>query len=290
MEIKGLTDAEIIQSREKYGSNKIETKNENSFFRLLIESFGDPITRILLIVLAVKIVFLFREFDWFETLGIFIAIFLASFISSISEYGSGKAFNKLFEKNSQIFVRAKRNEKIISIPNEDLVVNDIVYLSAGEAVPADGIIIKGEITVDESSLTGESYEVFKRASDLEITEKNKLYKGSVVYSKECIMKVSHVGNNTMYGNVAKELAEQNPDSPLKLRLRHLANVISNLGYAAAVLVFLSYLLSVIVISNNFNINAILTTISNPVLMFDYIIYGLTLSVTIIIVSVPDVCS
>lgn len=162
MEFNGLSDAEVIEARNKYGSNSIEAKNENHFFKLLIESFGDPIIKILLIALAVKVVFLFREFDWFETLGIFIAIFLASFISSLSEYGSGKAFNKLLEKNSEIHTRVIRNKKITNILVDDLVVGDLVMLSAGEAVSADGIIVKGEVTVDESSLTGESYEVSKK--------------------------------------------------------------------------------------------------------------------------------
>ena len=281
----GLTNEAVILSRQQYGSNKIDIKNENSFIKLLIESLGDPIIRILLIVLAVKTVFLFREFDWFETLGILIAIFLASFISSISEYGSGKAFNKLFEKNARILVRVKRNNILVNLPIDELVVNDIVLLASGEAVPADGIIIKGNITVDESSLTGVSYEVHKSANGSK--ENNKLYKGSVVYSDECIMKVTAVGLNTMYGSVLKELTEVNPDSPLKSRLRHLAQIISRIGYCGAFLVFVSYLFSVIVISNNFNPVMIIETITNLKLMVDYIIYALTLSVTIIIVSVPE---
>jgi len=283
----GLTNEQVIEAREKYGSNKIETKNKNSFIKLLIESLGDPIIRILLIVLAVKTVFLFREFDWFETLGILIAIFLASFISSISEYGSGKAFNKLFEKNSQINVRVKRNGKTEKINIVDLVVGDLVLLSSGEAVPADGVIIKGNISVDESSLTGESYEVEKKAYIETITETNKLYKGSVVYYNECLMKVTKVGINTMYGNVAMELSENSVDSPLKLRLRYLAKIISRIGYCGAFLVFVSYLFSVIVISNNFELSKIIITINNTKLMIDYLIYALTLSVTIIIVSVPE---
>ena len=287
MGFNGLTDAEVKESYEKYGSNKIEARNENHFLKLLIESFGDPIIKILLIALSVKVVFLFREFDWFETLGIFIAIFLSSLISTLSEYGSGKAFNKLIAKNSEMHTRVIRNKKIVNIFTNELVVGDIVMLSAGEPVSADGIIVKGEVTVDESSLTGESYEVSKKAVIDNVTEKNKLYKGSVVYSKECVMKITQVGNNTLYGNVAKELGEQNSDSPLKIRLRHLAKVISKMGYIAAILVFFSYLFSVILISNNFEIKLIMNTLSNPVLLVDYIIYGLTLAVTIIIVSVPE---
>ncbi|MDD4187906.1 MAG: calcium-translocating P-type ATPase, PMCA-type [Bacilli bacterium] len=287
MDITGLNEEEVIKSREKYGSNKIETKNDNSFIKLLIESLGDPIIKILLIVLAVKIVFLFREFDWFETLGIFIAIFLASFISTISEYGSGKAFNRIFKENSQIFIRTKRNKKLIHVSSDDLVVNDIIYLSSGEAVPADGIIIKGKVTVDESSLTGESYEVYKEATGNNAGDTNTLYKGSVVYSQECIMRITQVGINTTYGLALLELTEPNPESPLKTRLRELAKIISIMGYIAAFLVFISYLVSVIFISNKFEVSAIMTTLSNPKLMIDYVIYGLTLAVTIIIVSVPE---
>ena len=91
----GLNDREVIQNRDKYGSNKIEQSNKESFFKLLLESLGDPIIKILLIALAIKVVFLFQSFDWYETIGIVIAIFLASFISSLSEYGSEKAFLKL---------------------------------------------------------------------------------------------------------------------------------------------------------------------------------------------------
>ena len=97
MNIKGLTEEEVVNSRRKYGTNEISKVKKNSFLRLLLESLGDPIIKILLIALAVKVVFLFRSFDWFETLGILIAIFLASFISSISEYGSEKAFQRLGE-------------------------------------------------------------------------------------------------------------------------------------------------------------------------------------------------
>ena len=108
-EINGLTDKEVLESRKKYGTNEINSTKMNSFLSLLIESLGDPIIKILLIALAIKTVFLFRNFDWFETIGILIAIFLASFISTISEYGSEKAFKKLQEESSKIKCKVKRN-------------------------------------------------------------------------------------------------------------------------------------------------------------------------------------
>ena len=98
MNTNGLTTKEVIESKKKYGTNIIAAKKNNSFIKLLLESLGDPIIKILIIALGIKIVFLLKDFDWYETIGIVIAIFIASFISSISEYGSEKAFIKLQEE------------------------------------------------------------------------------------------------------------------------------------------------------------------------------------------------
>ena len=95
MNTNGLTDEEVVKSREKYGTNSLTKKESDTFFKLLIETLGDPIIKILLIALGIKVIFLIKDFDWYETIGIVIAIFIASFISSISEYGSSKAFKRL---------------------------------------------------------------------------------------------------------------------------------------------------------------------------------------------------
>ena len=105
----GLNDEEVKISRSKYGKNEFQKQKNNSFIRLLIESLGDPIIKILLIALAIKIIFLFKDFDWYETIGIIIAIFLASFISSISEYGSNKAFERLQNESQMVKVKVYRN-------------------------------------------------------------------------------------------------------------------------------------------------------------------------------------
>ena len=159
----GLTDKEVIESRKKYGSNNIPRKKHDSFFKLLLSTLGDPIIKILLIALAVKIIFLFKNFNWYETIGIIISILLASFISSISEYGSASAFDKLQEDSIKSTCNVIRNSKRVEIPVDDVVVNDIVCLSSGDRIPADGIIIKGSISVDESSLNGETKEIYKEA-------------------------------------------------------------------------------------------------------------------------------
>ena len=288
--VNGLNDREVIKNREKYGSNSIKINSGNTFFSLLLESLGDPIIKILLIAVMIKVVFLFKNFDWFETIGILVAIFVASFISTISEYGSEKAFSKLQEESSVIKCHVKRNGKVIEIPIDEVVVDDVVILQAGDKIPADGYLISGNITVDESSLTGETKEQYKEEINKlsgKIINENKVFRGTVVYSKEATMVVEKVGINTVYGSLAQELTEKQPDSPLKLRLRRLANVISKIGYIGAIFVFFSYLFSVIVIKNNFDINQIRFTIMNVPLMFNYILYALTLCVTIIVVAVPE---
>lgn len=284
MNIKnGLSDNEIIDSRNKYGRNVISTKKSDGFCKLLLSSFGDPIIRILLIALGIKVVFLFSSFDWYETIGIVIAILIASLISTISEYGSERAFLKLQEESSKLKCKVRRNGSDNLVNIEDIVVGDIILLSTGDKIPADGIIVSGSISVDESSINGETKEAHKYCDD----EHNFLFKGAVVYSGEGIMCVKKVGDNTFYGEIALELQEKQPDSPLKLRLRDLAQSISKLGYIGAVLVSFSYLFNVVVIDNGFVISSIFSTLCNFRIMFGHILYALTLSVTVIVVAVPE---
>lgn len=285
----GLTDTEVIENRKKYGSNELGRTKKDSFFKLLISTLGDPIIKILLIALAIKTVFLFKNFDWYETIGIVIAILLASFISSISEYGSEQAFEKLQDEVSKVKCKVIRSGKKIEIPINEVVVGDIVSLETGDKIPADGVIVKGKISVDESSLNGETKEVYKEANFNinNSNERNKVYKGSVVYSDIALMKVTSVGENTFYGKIALELQEKQPETPLKLRLRELAKFISRIGYVGAFLVFFSYLFKVIVINNNFNIDSMVEMVTNFPIITGHILYALTLCVTIIIVAVPE---
>lgn len=277
----GLTDNEVVESRKRFGSNVINSSKKNSFIKQYIATLGDPIIRILLIALGIKTVFLIQNFDWYETVGIVIAIFLASFISTVSEYGSEKAFEKLQEESSKIKCRVKRNNKTEQIDIDDVVVGDIVLLESGDRIPADGEIIEGEVSVDESSLTGETKEVYKNV------ENKVVFRGTIVYSKQAKMIVTKVGDNTFYGAISKELQQEQPESPLKLRLRHLAQIISKIGYIGAGLVFISYLFSVIFIKNNFDWILIKETVTNLPVISGHILYALTLCVTVIVVAVPE---
>ena len=245
MKIIGLTEKEVEINREKYGTNDLTKMKKDSFMKKLFITFSDPIIKILLIALALKVIFLFRDFNWYETIGIVIAILLASLISTISEYGSEKAFEKLQEEASLLKCRVIRNNKKVEIPVSDVVVGDIVCIEQGDKIPADGIVVVGSISVDESSLNGETKEIIKEPA-LNINKprsKNIVYRGTVVYNDNALMLVTKVGDNTFYGKLSLELQSKQPDTPLKIRLRELATFISRIGYIGAILVFVSYLFS-----------------------------------------------
>ena len=283
----GLNNEEVKESRKKYGSNNISGKNTNTFFNLFIETLGDPIIKILIIALAVKTIFLFKDFDYFETIGIVIAILVASLISAISEYGSNKAFERMQEESSKINVRVRRNKKIIEISIDDIVKNDVIILSSGEKIPADGILIRGKLSVDESSLNGESKEVYKELTkDINIiSDKNKVYRGTTIYDGTAEVLITKVGMDTLYGKMAKELTTGEDISPLKLRLTNLAKIISKIGYIAAILIAISYLFSKIFILNNFNLSIIKAIPLNTII--GYILEAMTLAVSVLVMAVPE---
>ncbi|HCI77376.1 MAG TPA: calcium-translocating P-type ATPase, PMCA-type [Firmicutes bacterium] len=284
----GLKEDEVKESRKRYGSNSINEKNKNTFFNLFIETLGDPIIKILLIALAIKTIFLFRDFDYFETMGIVLAVLVASLISAISEYGSNKAFQRMQEESSRINVLVKRDGKTKEITIDEIVKNDILILAPGNKVPADGILIKGKLSVDESSLNGETKEVYKEYIDniSLATEKNRVYRGTTIYDGEALILVTKIGMDTLYGKMAKVLTEEEDASPLKLRLTNLAKIISRIGYIAAILIAVAYLFSKIFIINNFNLTIIRETITLNK-FFSLILEALTLAVSVLVMSVPE---
>ena len=270
----GLNNKEVLESRKKHGSNIISIKNKNTFFRIVIESLNDPIIKILLIALAIKVLFLFKDSNLYETLGIAVSVFLACFISSISEYGSEKAFEKLSEENSNIKVKVLRNSKLTIIDIKDIVVGDVVYLSSGDRIPADGIIIEGNIYIDESILTGETIEKIKTVND-------QVYMGSIVCENNGIIKVNSVGDKTYYGKIASLIQDNTGNSPLKDKLTDLAKLISKIGYIGAFLVFVSYMLNAVVFKYG------ISKMTNLKIIFPHLLYALTLSVAVVVMAVPE---
>ncbi len=286
----GLTDKQVEQSRREYGSNGLTQKGHRGFFRQYLSNFGDPIIKVLLAVLAINLVFLFRHHDWYETIGIAIAVLLATFVSTLSEYGSESAFEKLQEEAASIRCRVKRGGQLRAVPAEELVVGDIVLLQSGERVPADGVLLHGVLRVDQSALNGESREAEKHPmgeTDFSPDAPNALLRGCVVCSGEGVLQICRVGDNTVYGSLAGEVQEETRQSPLKLRLEGLAATLSRLGFAAAGVVALVDLFHAFVMENGFVWSAIAAELCDPTQLFGNIIHAATLALTVVVVAVPE---
>lgn len=288
----GLTSSEVEASRKKYGSNRMTRRKEEPLALSFIKNLGDPIIKVLLISLAVNIIFTFKNIDWFETGGIAVAILLATGISTLSERSSRTAFKRLNEATKAL-VRVRRDGEALTVPIDEIVVGDVVLLCAGDAVSADGILISGAVSLDQSALTGESKEASKvpskttSQSDLSPSSESVCLRGCLVSSGEGEMLVERVGDSTFLGGIVQELQEDTRESPLSLRLSRLAKQISTLGYGAAVLIALSNLFSSICIESDFVREVMLFKLTDAQFMVNEIIHSITLGLTVVIMAVPE---
>lgn len=296
----GLDATDVAASAEQHGTNALAAAARRSFFGRLTDNFRDPIIRVLLAALGINVLFSFRDFDWIESIGIVIAILLATIISTASEYGSEMAFARLQEEASSQRCRVRREGKTVELAVEDLVVGDILLIGAGERIPADLILLSGSLRVDQSALNGESREVRKTParndipgenrdddSEWRLDDPNRLYRGSVVCSGEGVARVGRVGGKTFYGGIARDLQTETRESPLKVRLSHLARDISRIGYAAAVIVALAHILVTLVSGTGGAQGEILARLLNPRFMIGELMQALTLGITIVVVAVPE---
>ena len=279
---RGLTESQVKLSREKYGSNRLSAAKRTTFFKRFLSNLSDPIIKILIGALAVNVIFALGSFDIAETLGIVAAILISTLVSTFSEYGSEKAFEKLRDEGASEYFRVLRAGTVKEIHINDIVVGDIIYLSAGERVPADGSIVSGEVSLDQSAMTGESTEVKKRADG-----DKKIFRGSAVCVGQCAFVVNAVGDNTLYGGAATELASETRESPLKQRLSRLAKQISRIGYIAAIAVSVAYFFNDIFIDSAFDKSVILSKLGDFSYVYNSFMHCLTLAVTVVVVSVPE---
>ncbi len=288
---QGLTEEEVTASRQKHGTNRLKGGERKSFGRRLLSNFSDPIVRVLLAALAINILFTLKNMNLFECAGIVAAIVISTLVSTASEYGSENAFDKLLAKSDQHKSRVWRRGELCEIPIDDLVVGDIVLLGAGESVPADGILLEGELSVDQSALNGESREAKKRTGNRTTPRtpdsENRLFRGSLVTHGNAVMEITEVGEKSFLGGVAAGLTVDTRESPLKLRLASLAKVISRIGYVLAALVAFSYLFGKIVVDNHFDKLLIAATFSDLKGLLSLAIRALTLAITVVVVAVPE---
>lgn len=294
----GLNDEQVKQSREKFGSNRLTELKTESFWQKLLANFGDPMIKILCVALAISVVFAaIGQTEWYEPLGIAIAVILATFVSTFSEYRNENAFQKLQEEASRIICKAYRNNDIIEIPIDDIVVGDCILLQTGDKVPADGILVDGSIMVDQSALNGEAKEARKlkmpddyvdQDSNMDFLNVYKIFRGSVVCSGNAVLNVTTVGDKSVYGQIASELQiEDDRPSPLKVKLSNLANGISKFGYIGGVAIAIALLFQRIVIHNSFDIALITAYCSNWMQLLNDIVNAVILAVIIIVMAVPE---
>lgn len=286
--------------RRLYGSNAMTRRRGKSLGRSLLENLGDPIIRVLLLALVLNIAFNIRSIDWLEVGGIAAAILLATVISTLSECSSGEALERL-SSSAPTLCRVRRGGETLSISTCDVCMGDIVLLSPGDGVCADGVLVRGAVSLDQSALTGESGEVDKRplslpfhgsvVPDAEMLSPSSgcsCLRGALVSSGEGEMLVCRVGDRSFLGGIAGELQSEVRDSPLKLRLARLARQISVLGYIAAVMIAVfSFLSSAVADSGSAELSAILKTLSDISYTVPSILRSVTLGLTVVIMAVPE---
>lgn len=289
--IKGLTEAEVIASREKHGTNALKKEKSKGFFRRFLDNLNDPIIKVLIFALVIQVVFTLGDCNYFEVGGIIAAILIATTVSTVSELGSERAFKRMQAEELSCGVRVLRDGMIGEVPATELVVGDIVYLAAGEQVFADGILISGRLKVDQSALNGESREVTKEPCREEkageLSSRSGVFRGSLISTGEGIMRIIAVGADTYYGLVAREVQSETRESPLKLRLARLAGQISRIGYVMAAVVALAYIFNAVVVDNGFVGSRIIAFLSDYKGLFSVLLHALTLMITVVVVAVPE---
>ena len=286
----GLTDSEVLQSREKNGVNLLTPPKRPSLWKLYLEKFEDPVVRVLLVAAVFSSIISIIENEYAETIGIIAAILLATGIGFFFEYDANKKFDLLNAVNEETLVKVIRNGKIQEIPRKDVVVGDIVVLETGEEIPADGELIEAiSLQVNESNLTGEpviNKTIIKADFDEEATyASNRVMRGTTVVDGHGMMKVLQVGDATEIGKVARQSTEQSGEpTPLNIQLTKLAKLIGKIGFtvaAATFIVFVSKDLYQYISANEISGWHHYMAIAQIVLKY------FMMAVTLIVVAVPE---
>ena len=286
----GLRGDEVLLSRREHGENILSRKKRKSFLRQFLGNLNDPVIRILLAALAIHLLLLFGNGDLGETIGIGVAVFLATLISTLSEYGSARAFERLEQDAGGILCRVRRDGKVQEIPIREVVVGDMVLLSAGDAIPADGRLLLGALRADQAAMTGESREVRKyplEASPMTPDSPAALFRGCTVTEGSGEMLVTAVGDKTFLGEISREIQAETRESPLRRRLTKLAKQISIFGYLAAALVAFAYLFNAFVISSGWQRELIQIKLGDVSYLLSNLLHAFTLGVSVLVTCVPE---
>jgi len=296
----GLDDKQVEESKAKYGTNKLSELETETFWDKLKGNFGDPMIKILCVALIVNVIIFIlgavgiieSDVEWYEPIGIAVAIALATLVSTFSEFRNENAFQKLQEEASKITCKVYRNGEIKEVPIDEIVVGDAIMLQAGDKIPADGVLIDGNLKTDQSVLNGEAKEAKKIAipedwtdteEAMDFLNEYKVFRGSVVCSGNAVMEVATVGDKSVYGQIAKELQQDDErDSPLKVKLAGLAGGISKFGYIGGGAIAIASLIQSVVAAGGFGL-----FFSNPVDVITSVLNAIILAVIIIVMAVPE---
>ena len=286
----GLTDDEVLQSREKNGINLLTPPKRPSLWKLYLEKFEDPVVRVLLVAAVFSLIISIIENEYAETIGIIAAILLATGIGFFFEYDASKKFDLLNAVNEETLVKVIRNGRVQEIPRKDIVVGDIVILETGEEIPADGELLEAiSLQVNESNLTGEPV-INKTTVEADFDEEatyasNLVMRGTTVVDGHGTMRVLHVGDATEIGKVARQSTEDNLEpTPLNIQLTKLANLIGKIGFTVAGLAFLIFFVKDVLLFFDFGS---LNGWHEWLPVFERTLKYFMMAVTLIVVAVPE---
>lgn len=295
MKYCGLTDEEVLRSRENEGSNVIPDSEPTTFWDEFKETFSDPMIRILLAIVVIMLVMFFLgHAEIYEPIGTVIAILIVAFVTAKTAVASDTKYRELKDSTKKDTCKVFRNGIISVIEVDDVVVGDKIILQSGDKIPADGILIDGDIRVDNSVLNGEAEECKKIAASEDtvfpeeltgetFVDSSSLFRGAVVFDGEGILDVRKVGMKTMMGKMAEDMQDEEVDSPLKVKLSKLAKQISVFGYVSAIVIVILYMVYFVV--NAGGISGYFAQEWDKILM--NIIEAVSLAIIIVVCAVPE---
>lgn len=295
MKFSGLSDSEVEISRSKYGENKIPESEPTTFWEEFKETFSDPMIRILLFIAALMIAMFFMGYsEIYEPLGTIVAVLIVAFVSAKTGVASDTKYRELKDSAKKDQCKVYRNGLIVVIDVDDVVVGDKILLQSGDKIPADGILVSGDLRVDNSALNGEAEECKKVAATEEMeladditgdtfVDKHSLFRGAVVFDGEGVLDVHKVGLKTMMGKMAEEMQDDEPDSPLKVKLAKLAGQISTFGYIGAFVIAILYFVYFIISAGGISAYFSMETAE----IIKDIVEAVSLAIVIIVCAVPE---
>lgn len=294
-QLHGLKQSEVTESREKYGSNVIPDSEPTTFWKEFRETFQDPMIRILVaIALLMIVMFFFGYAQIYEPLGTIVAILVVAFVTARTGVASDSKYRDLKNSVKKEQSKVYRDSIIRMIDSDDIVVGDLVLLQAGDKIPADGILAYGHLSVNNAALNGETEECHKEAVDKDqpfpeqitgdtFVDGFSLFRGAIVYDGEGVLLVKKTGLQTMMGHMALEMQEEEPASPLQVKLSILAGQISKIGYTGAVVIALLYMIHFVILAGG----PAAYMVQGWQNIFMDVINALTLAIVIIVCAVPE---